>query len=1368
MHAPPRPPAPRGSFASSAYAASLLAPAPTADGAATLDLSLFVERSVPHAQLIADAVRSRGAELATLVGLGGSALSFAFAADAIGAASGLKSLSLAPLPTSTQPGTAARRNAAPEWRALAEIISPMKPTPSREERLEELFTAMDVDGDGTVDFEEYKAMVKSPIMLQFFTFMDAHFGNSDGKLGLDEWLDGMSALGTTMSDEQYERQLVEMMSEVQMATGVVATGLVSLTTGAQALVPSEAAALALAVAESASLTSLDLSGLRHLELAAEQPPLPTAASYGAAPPLSLEALDKPDEARSAALGSALSPLFGAVALSTLTLSRCGLGDAALVLLGAAAARSKSLASLDVSYNPFGEQGALALGDLLKASASLRTFDCSGGAPSRTSPLALTALTEGLGASALTTMTWRVEKAEAKIVKPGARLPREKKKAVGPRSQWALQLSKALSANKSLASFDLGGHALGSLLWGPLPADAPATTREARIGASLGASLRSHWALTSLCLDGAMLHDGALALVLAPLTDHPALATLDLSTSVFGRQAGRALAAMLRQSRTLASLKLVGCDLHSEPFVLVLEALLLNATLGALDVSLNPLGESDGLVEEEKPVEAEGEEGEAESKDAPPAEGEGEEAEAPAEPKAPPLPAVAVCLALSKVFESNRALKELVLRGCCLEQPVPPEPEPEPEPEAAAPADEAADEAAETKEGVLAAALGEEADGEGAGEEGAEAAAEVEPPKLPVLGAVMGAGLSLALGSALAKLDLRDNGLGDEGVTSFAGGLGGAKSLEVLFLAGCCSAAAHAAVAEGIAASGRVVMCDLSTTVEEASAAAAAPRMSREERLEELFTAMDVDGDGTVDFEEYKAMVKSPIMLQFFTFMDAHFGNSDGKLGLDEWLDGMSALGANWSDEDYEAELKKAMDGVKAATGHDAAEHGPAETPIQIALSSNRYEHALLWEGLLESFPPSAASALAAAFCGLPGASSLAAPLGEVLARLLPAAEVALLAKAPADAPIPWGGFVQWVADCFSGTLLDGGLDASAFAALLAVLAAPLPLGASSVQDALPGVSATSCAALALAAARLVTQTRRYTTPPKLKPRPPPEAEALGAAALEALGSIVGTLTAAEAAKAATRADKLQGIYGRISAEATEAYKATLPVPEPIPEPEDDDEEQEPPEPPPRDVKLAVLEDAAEQSFDDFAAAMAEREGAMEGDEYDALLAELIEVLRKPEDPPAGSDAESLMAGLLAFDSLVAAVPEKPEELLHPTLPPDLFMTQVSAAARAARRAQIPLVAAPKCPASPRPRCPASPRPNAPPRASKLPLPWPPSERRAPHPRPTFCDAGGRRARAHLPRRALRRPPPRRRQRAARDHPARPRALLLQRLGLLPA
>ena len=117
-------------------------------------------------------------------------------------------------------------------------------------------------------------------------------------------------------------------------------------------------------------------------------------------------------------------------LSSFACARCGLGDDAMTILCHALAAAKPpLAALDVAANPFGEAGALALSDLLSSNElPLKSLDCSGSVSGRGTPLALGALTEGLGASKLEAITWQTS--------GGAPAGRHA-------AHWGLQLATAL-------------------------------------------------------------------------------------------------------------------------------------------------------------------------------------------------------------------------------------------------------------------------------------------------------------------------------------------------------------------------------------------------------------------------------------------------------------------------------------------------------------------------------------------------------------------------------------------------------------------------------------------------------------------------------------------------------------------------------------------------------------------------------------------------------------------------------------------------------------------------------------------------------------------------------------------------------------
>jgi len=82
--------------------------------------------------------------------------------------------------------------------------------PERLATLKEIFVAMDVDKNGAVDFQEFRARTANDTMLKLFSFMDAQ-GNNDGLLTLDKWLGTMSKVGSAMSDYEFARDLGSML-----------------------------------------------------------------------------------------------------------------------------------------------------------------------------------------------------------------------------------------------------------------------------------------------------------------------------------------------------------------------------------------------------------------------------------------------------------------------------------------------------------------------------------------------------------------------------------------------------------------------------------------------------------------------------------------------------------------------------------------------------------------------------------------------------------------------------------------------------------------------------------------------------------------------------------------------------------------------------------------------------------------------------------------------------------------------------------------------------------------------------------------------------------------------------------------------------
>lgn len=97
----------------------------------------------------------------------------------------------------------------------------------------------------------------------------------------------------------------------------------------------------------------------------------------------------------------------------------------------------------------------------------------------------------------------------------------------------------------------------------------------------------------------------------------------------------------------------------------------------------------------------------------------------------------------------------------------------------------------------------------------------------------------------------------------------------------------------------------------ATPSGAKPAKNRTARLKEVFAAMDADGSGTVDMNEFLATAKGgedQMQIQMmFHFMDGQ-KSSDGSVTLAEWISGMNML--NSSDEAFEKEMDAVMEVLK--------------------------------------------------------------------------------------------------------------------------------------------------------------------------------------------------------------------------------------------------------------------------------------------------------------------------------------------------------------------------------------------------------------------------------------------------------------------------
>eukprot|EP00966_Prymnesium_polylepis_P212228 4915900-Prymnesium_polylepis.1 len=84
-----------------------------------------------------------------------------------------------------------------------------------------------------------------------------------------------------------------------------------------------------------------------------------------------------DDARTAQIIAALSPMLRCSHLVELQASRCQLGDAGMVLLCQSLRAARALAKLNVALNCFQAQGADALALLVHQCGTLRHLDLSG-------------------------------------------------------------------------------------------------------------------------------------------------------------------------------------------------------------------------------------------------------------------------------------------------------------------------------------------------------------------------------------------------------------------------------------------------------------------------------------------------------------------------------------------------------------------------------------------------------------------------------------------------------------------------------------------------------------------------------------------------------------------------------------------------------------------------------------------------------------------------------------------------------------------------------------------------------------------------------------------------------------------------------
>ena len=89
------------------------------------------------------------------------------------------------------------------------------------------------------------------------------------------------------------------------------------------------------------------------------------------------------------------------------------------------------------------------------------------------------------------------------------------------------------------------------------------------------------------------------------------------------------------------------------------------------------------------------------------------------------------------------------------------------------------------------------------------------------------------------------------------------------------------------------------------------RKRRETLLRQVFLKMDIDSSGTIDRAEFENLTDgsaeaSRQLSTIYGYLDAEFGDSDGELSMDEWVQGMKSMGEDMDDFAFEAEVSKWM------------------------------------------------------------------------------------------------------------------------------------------------------------------------------------------------------------------------------------------------------------------------------------------------------------------------------------------------------------------------------------------------------------------------------------------------------------------------------
>ena len=132
----------------------------------------------------------------------------------------------------------------------------------------------------------------------------------------------------------------------------------------------------------------------------------------------------------------------------------------------------------------------------------------------------------------------------------------------------------------------------------------------------------------------------------------------------------------------------------------------------------------------------------------------------------------------------------------------------------------------------------------------------------------------------------------------------------------------------------------------AEATPAEPKpLDRTELLKDIFRTMDTDGDGKVNIEEYKAVLKTKTWQNWFQVMDRRLIEADGKLSMSEWLLGLEEFNKDEDDTTYMAKIEEAIGQISSLPATDTRRLDKSNWDLLAAKKSASSEDKLVEEDL---------------------------------------------------------------------------------------------------------------------------------------------------------------------------------------------------------------------------------------------------------------------------------------------------------------------------------------------------------------------------------------------------------------------------------------